>query len=249
MSTEDRVASYLTSLSTLEPEPSQLAALRTATPRPRRRRPRNVAALVLVILAGSSTLATATGLVSLPGSNPDPVPPARVAEQPLPADARGLLSVFGTPGLTGDRAASALSAVTRALRGPYVVAPGSIRPLGTTPSGAPAYVAYARVEPGQRDRFAEGVVAVVDGTGTEGPYPARDIQRGVAWGIHETDDGALLTTIVPDGVAAIQVTMDDGTRAAAPVRGNVAFAPLATGAGTGLDELRWLDAQGRPIAK
>ena len=58
----------------------------------------------------------------------------------------------------------------------------------------------------------EGIVVAVDGVCTEGPYPLDDVRRGTAWGVHEAGDGALMTAILPDGVASIRLTMDDGTR-------------------------------------
>jgi hypothetical protein len=235
--TEEQVAAYLASLSTLEPEPAQLAALSAAARARPTRRLRTVAAVALVILAGSSTLATATGLVSLPGRGPDPERPARVADAPLPAAVSDLLGVFATPALTGDAATSAHSLLTEALRAPYVVAPDSVRPVGDA-----AYIAYVKLDGAYRG-FSEGVVVAFERS-AEGPYPPADVRRGTAWGVRETGDGVRLVAILPDGVAGIRVTMDDGTRASAPVRGNVAFAPLGTEAGTSVDTIVWLDGAG-----
>jgi hypothetical protein len=255
--TEEHLTSYLRSLSTLEPQPTQITALQAAArARPLRRlRVRNTLALAVVIVAGSSTLATATGIVSLPGMNPDPLPPARVVENPVPADARGLFGVLRTPALTGHRAAVARSVVTQALRAPFVIDPGSIRSVGATPLAAPAFVAYARMDrsqmgPAERRAFPdglEGIVVAVEGASTEGPYPLDDVRRGVAWGVQEVGDGALMTAILPDGVASIRITMDDGTRVSASVHRNVAFAHLNTAADTSVNELRWIDEAGEAI--
>jgi hypothetical protein len=144
--------------------------------------------------------------------------------------------------------------VAQALRAPFVVDAGSIRSVGATPLGAPAFVAYARMD---RSRMSpaeqrgssdglEGIVVAVDGTGTEGPYPLADVRRGTAWGVHEAGDGALMTANLPDGVASNPA--DDGRRHARVGAGAwQRRLRVNTRADTSVDELRWIDIAGEAV--
>ncbi|MBE2314347.1 hypothetical protein DVA67_000045 [Solirubrobacter sp. CPCC 204708] len=233
---DERVIDHLVSLRELEPSPAQAARLRAANVR-RRRSLRKALALALVLVAGTSTLATA-----LIADTSGPRPPARVVEASVPADATQLFGALRRPASPAERSTAVRTVVSDRLGAPYVVEPSSIRAVGTTPLGDAAYLLYARMDGGLPDRI-EGVAVVVDGLGSEGPYPLEDVRRGVAWGVHGE---RLMTVLVPDGVASVRVTLDDGTRAAAPVRDNVAF--MALDARAPVATVRWLDPRGEIVA-
>ncbi|MDA0179850.1 hypothetical protein OJ997_06055 [Solirubrobacter phytolaccae] len=240
MTADQPVVDYLQTLRDLDPDPAAISALRAV--KPRRRRLRNALTLSLVIVAGSSALAAATGVLS---RNPDPIPPARVVHSSVPAEVTAVLSVFDRP---QDRSAEARIALT-ALRSPFVVDAGSIRAVGDT-----AYVAFARTDldalpPKLRQHEppggTQGVYVVArDGVG-DGPFPLADIERGTAWGIKELPAGGRrFTAVVPDGVARVELRLESGTRTTHAVQANVVLAPVDA---EGLDGWSWLDADGRTL--
>lgn len=263
---EQQVVDYLTELRDLEPEPAALSALagRRTIVAPRRRRlraTRRTLALALAIVAGSSALAAATGVFT----NPDPIPPARVVERSVPSAVAATVAVFDRPAEALDRSPSARAAIG-AIRSPYVIDGGSVRSVGATPLGESAYVAFARTDldalTAKQRQYeppggTQGVYVAVDGryggVGADGPFPLEDIERGAAWGIKEipatvpadvTAAGRLLTAVVPNGVAQVEVAFRSGERVILPVSGNVVIAPVPA---DGVETLRWVAGDGETL--
>jgi hypothetical protein len=196
MSTEDQVVAYLTSLKTLEPDPMEIARL-TRRPRLRARR---TFALALAIVAASSVLAAATGVIE----RDRPMPPARLATIPVPKEISAQLGIFRRPTRPADAGAFANLRTAQIDR-------GSIHPIHG------GYVGYGRT---QFDR--DGVIVAADGIGFEGPFPLEDITDGTAWGYAKKT----LIAIAPDAVTRVEITYRDRTRARFVARDNVVIAHL-----------------------
>jgi hypothetical protein len=197
MSAEQQVVDYLTSLKTLEPHPHEVARVR----RPRRRRTRRTLALSLAIVAASSALAAATGVLL---HNDHPIPHARAAKIPVPDAISAQLGIFRRPGQPGGARAFYNLRTAEIDRGSIHAIRGG-------------YVAYGRT------RYAgDGVIVAAEGIGFEGPFPLENITRGTAWGYTKRT----LTAITPDDVTRVQVTYRDKRRAMFIPRDNVVIAPL-----------------------
>lgn len=266
-SPERQVTDYLQGLHDLEPEPGQIDAIQaacTAAPRRRgrRRSVRNVVLLSVAIAAGSSALATATGLWT---NNPDPIPPARVVDSSVPPAVLAVISSFDRPQEARDRDTAARAAI-EGLRSPFVIDGGSVRMVMTTPLGEQAYVAFARTDldalpPQVREHEppggTQGVYVAVSGryggVGADGPYPLADIERGRAWGIKEVPRGVSLevpskrvfTAVVPNEVAEVELEFRGGARATFRAESNVVLAPIEDGPGAdAIDAISWIGADG-----
>lgn len=269
-SSEQPVIDYLQGLHDLEPDPAQIDAIklaRTGTARRRRRRRsvRNVVLLSVAIAAGSSALATATGLWT---SNPDPIPPARVVDSSVPPAITAVISSFDRPQEARDRNAAARAAI-QGLRSPFVIDGGSVREAMTTPLGEQAYVAFARTDldalppqlrqhepPGGTQGVYVAVSGRYGGVGADGPFPLVDIERGRAWGIKEVPPGVssqlsskrVFTAVVPSEVADVELEFRGGARATYPAESNVVLAPIEDGPGAdAIDAISWIGLDGRVL--
>jgi hypothetical protein len=201
---ERQVIEYLRTIRTQEPDADELRALRTSVSQRRRRRPlRRAAMLSLAIIAGSSALATATGVAPWWSSdNSGPIPPARAIDAGgTPADVRAIVGALRRPAEARDRSREADLAVAK-IHTPYLVDLGSVRAVGQTPLGESAFALYVRTDleqvppswrRSQPSGGAQGVYVAVHGRfggiGADGPYPLSMIESGTAWGTHEVPSG------------------------------------------------------------
>jgi hypothetical protein len=254
---EQQVIEYLRTIRTEEPDADELRAVRASLSQRRRRRPlRRAVLLTVAIIAGSSALATATGVAPW-WKSPDPIPPASVGNAGgAPADVRAIVGALRRPAEDRDQSREARLAVAN-IRSPYVVDLGSIRSVGQTPLGDSAFAVYVRTDleqvpprwrrsqpPGGTQGVYVAVHGRFGGIGADGPYPLSMIERGTAWGIHEAPsvgpeaerlhaeapghlaEGRYFTAVVPDGVAAVELGFGDDAVERHRVHDNVVIAHL-----------------------
>jgi hypothetical protein len=256
---ERQVIEYLQTLREMDVEPEELTVLRArlAGRRSWRRRMRRALIPAVVLIAGSSALATATGVAPWWESERS-IPPAGVANAGVPADVRAVVGVFRREPGPEDRSADGRAAMA-GLRSPFVVDLDSIRAVGKTPLGESAFVVYARTDldrvhprlrgfepPGGTQGIYVAVHGRFGGRGADGPHPLVDVERGTAWGINEVGHGhgRLFTAVLPDGVAAVEITFRDSSTVRYKVHDNVVIAGVAH---ESLSEIRWLSAGGQTL--
>jgi hypothetical protein len=226
-------------------------------PRRRRRRVIAVGGTVAVLLGGG--IAAAAGLWSprLGGAD-DPV---TRASTPIRVPTGGALHVLARPQTAADRGPDVERALTRlASAGLGEVDTTGVRRLATSSGGGVAILVPAgRTGPGgpadhalRRYRH----LCVIYAAGTAAPQicgGAAELRAGKIAGFLPRDHGGIISGVdrthvyglVPDGVASVKVTLQDGTSIAAPVANN--FYDAVTRSTAAPSDTTWLRADGSRI--